>query len=92
MSREEYIAYKTQGQFPQSFLYNYYLEKCTEKNLGNCIDETLFYQIISTIFPTKEGAVMFQVNLALARIIEEYDKKFDIKKVMDKDDNLIKFY
>lgn len=88
MSREEYLAYKTQGQFPHTILYNFYLEQCKE----NCIDMDRFYSIVQIPHMTPQGPLMFNIQLAFERVMEHYDTLFQVNSIKDKNENVIKYY
>ena len=79
MTREQYIQSKTYE--PLNVVYHYYTthEKLNHKPLN---PNELF------IFLQSRGVIL---NDLIARVMEEYDEKFEIKALLDKKGNLIKY-
>lgn len=79
MTRDQYITSKTYE--PLNVVYHYYTthEKLNHKPLG---PNELF------IFLQTNG---FNLNTVMARVMEHYDRKFDIVALLDKNGNLIKY-
>lgn len=81
MDRQQYVELRKSQSFPESILYEFYVEKCTE----NCVDYETFVRVTSSPVGTFENMKLFDKNLALERVIEYYDEKFKIDIWTDKE-------
>jgi hypothetical protein len=89
MNREEYLNCRTTNNIPLSLLYEYYNEKANEKKykIFNSIEE--FIQL----FQLYQSQPQFHMNgFDMEKILNHFDLKFEINKMMDKDKKIIRFF
>jgi hypothetical protein len=82
MTREQYIHIRQNNQVPLELLYEYYIDNCT--GTPACRDMSTFAQ-------------SFQMYAAmqspdLSHIIKQYDIKFKVNILNDKNGNIVKVY
>jgi hypothetical protein len=85
MNKETYIHMRQQNQLTHELLFDYYLEQCKEMNITPLVkDLNMFIQTFQYYF------MMFSPNVD--PILKEYDSKFGINLLKDKEGNIIKIY
>ena len=84
MNRVDYLILRNKGEFSLNFIFDYYLDKCQK----DCIkDINQFLQLIQ-IWLMKTGQ---NINELLEHLVKQYDNKFTIVSILDKEGKTIKY-
>lgn len=90
MTREEYIAHRINNNFTTEFVYKYYLDIHVAPYVEYQKFHIMFIQWLHS--PDPYTGVPQDYNRVLDRIMQEYDKKFFIRILINKDKQIIKIY
>jgi hypothetical protein len=85
MNKEAYTHMRQHGQISQELLFEYYLQQCKEMNVIPLVkDINIFASLFQQFF------MMFSPDLE--PILKDYDSKFELNILKDKEGNTIKIY
>jgi hypothetical protein len=87
MTRTEYLQMRNSNRFDSQFIYDYYIERFDKEKHKSFLTHSELFQYLNVWFMT----IGKSMNDLLESIIIEFDLEFNLVKLVDKDNNIIKF-